>query len=138
MKPNTIDFVYPENWSVEYIPSLNAINLYDLYGEGTARERSQIFIRSFDADQFLTLPTVQIYSTKEETVGPGKYTARRYDIEKKSDVPNFSDQPLWRNKRHFVTDFRAAEGKTRYYVVAKNSELDQEVYEQVLASMEVK
>lgn len=133
-----IDFVYPENWSVEYVPSLNAINLYDLYGGGIARERSQLFIRYFDASDFLTLPSVMIHSTTDLTVGEGDYIARRYDIEKKDGVADFTGQPSWRNQRHFVTDFRATEGRTRYYVVAANPELDPTIYEEVLQSLVIK
>lgn len=133
-----IDFEYPSTWSVEYVPSLNAINLYDLYGEGTALERSQMFIRYFDASDFLTLSTVTIHSTEDLQIGEGDYVARRYDIEKKSGVPDFVGQPSWRNRRHIVTDFRYQEGKTRYYVVAKNPELDSSIYEEVLESMIIK
>ncbi|MEK7615572.1 MAG: M23 family metallopeptidase [Patescibacteria group bacterium] len=132
-----IEFVMPGDWDVEYIPSLQALNLYTRHGEGTARQRSQMLIRYFDADTFLTLPTVTVYSTEETTVGKEGYTARRYEIEKKSTVADFVDQPSWRNKRHVVTDFRAKEGKARYFVVAANPELDPKIYADFLASMEV-
>ena len=49
--------------------------------------------------------------------------------------PDFKDQPTWRNGSHLVTDFRGGEGRTRYYVVASNPTLDEEVYQEVLASM---
>ena len=133
-----IDFTYPNDWGVEYVPSLNAINLYELSGDGIARERSQIFIRYFDASDFLTLGTVMIHSTQDLFVGEAEYSARRYDIEKKTTVANFADQPSWRNARHFVTDFRSTEGMTRYYVVAANPELDTQVYERILKSMLIK
>lgn len=71
-------------------------------------------------------------------MGTGDYVARQYDIEKNADVADFADQPSWRNERHIVTDFRSAEGYTRYYVVAANPELDPEVYEEFLASMTIK
>lgn len=133
-----IDFAVPASWDVEYIPSLNALNLYSLNGAGTARERSQILIRYFDASQFLTLNTVTIHEQTDLIVGVEDYVARRYDIEKKPGVPDFSDQPSWRNKRHIVTDFRKSDGRTRYYVVAANPELDRETYEFVLKSMWIK
>ncbi|MEK7620243.1 MAG: M23 family metallopeptidase [Patescibacteria group bacterium] len=134
----SIEFDVPAGWDIEYIPSIQSLNLYTLAGEGVARERSQIFIRYFDASSFLTLSTVTIHSTEDLTVGTGDYVARQYDIEKNADVADFADQPSWRNERHIVTDFRSAEGYTRYYVVAANPELDPEVYEEFLASMTIK
>lgn len=133
-----LDFVLPDGWDVEYVPSIESLNLYTLSGEGTARERSQIFIRYFDASSFLTLSTVEIYSTKDLVVGVHDYIARQYDIEKKPGVANFVDQPSWRNERHIVTDFKDADGYTRYYVVAKNPALDESIYQDVLSSMEIK
>lgn len=132
-----LDFIIPAGWDVEYVPQIQALNLYRVTGSGTARERSQIFIRYFDADQFLTLPTVTIHNTEDRTVGTGNYTARRYDVEKKSGVPDFPHQPAWRNRRHIVTDFRASSGRTRYYVVAANPDLPSIAYEQFLKSVEI-
>ncbi len=133
-----ISFDIPVAWEVEYIPSLEALNLYTLSGKGLARERSQILIRYFDANQFLTLNTVTVYSTEELTVAQGTYTARRYDIEKKPNIASFKDQPSWRNQRHFVTDFRGAdEGRMRYYVIAARPDLNPTVYEKILESMEI-
>lgn len=131
-----VRFRIPEGWEVEYIPSIQSLNLYTVSGNGTARERSQMFIRYFDASSFLTLSTVEIYSSEDRTVGKG-YTARRYDIEKKPGVADFADQPYWRNTRHIVTDFRAEEGYTRYYVVAMNPDIDPDMYEHILGSMTV-
>ncbi|PJE76672.1 hypothetical protein COV05_03265 [Candidatus Uhrbacteria bacterium CG10_big_fil_rev_8_21_14_0_10_48_16] len=130
-----IDFEIPYGWDIEYIPSIQALNLYTLSGEGTARERSQILIRYFDASSFLTLSNVTIHSVEDAVIGIGDYVARRYDIEKKSGITDFADQPSWRNERHRVTDFRLEEGYTRYYVVAGHPDLDPVVYETVLASM---
>lgn len=133
-----LDFEVPAGWDIEYIPSIQSLNLYTLEGEGTARERSQVLIRYFDASSFLTLSTVTIHSTTDLMVGIDDYTARRYDIEKKAGVVDFVDQPSWRNGRHLVTDFRGTEEHTRYYVVAANPALDVAVYESLLASMTIK
>ncbi|MEK7105511.1 MAG: hypothetical protein AAB865_02415 [Patescibacteria group bacterium] len=132
-----LEFTIPANMDVEYIPSLEALNIFSLDGDGSTRDRSMIFIRYFDASQFLTLSSVNVYETVETTVGREGYTARRYDIEKKSNVPDFVDQPDWRNLRHYVTDFRGSDGHTRYFVVAANPALDPAVYEAVLASMKI-
>ncbi|MEK7529955.1 MAG: M23 family metallopeptidase [Patescibacteria group bacterium] len=130
-----IDMEIPAAWDVEWVPSLEAWNLYDSRGAGSARERSQLFVRYFDAEKFLTLSTVAIHAATDVTVGQGRYTARRYDIEKKPGVPDFADQPSWRNKRHVVTDFRDKEGFTRYFVVAARPDLNQKTYERVLSSV---
>lgn len=131
-----LNFDMPSDWDVEYIPSLQALNLYSVSGSGTARERSQIFIRYFDADKFLTLSTVDVLKTDDLTVGKN-YGGKQYEIQKKSGVANFIDQPSWRNAKHIVTDFRDKEGMARYYVVAKNPTLDMETYARVLKSMEI-
>lgn len=132
-----LDFQIPNTWDVEYIPSLDALNLYVTTGEGTARERSQILVRYFDASDFQTLSTVNVISTETTTVGADAYDARRYEIIKKSGVADLADQPLWRNAQHVVTDFRAEEGFTRFYVVASNPDLDATVYQHVLDTMDV-
>lgn len=132
-----LDFQIPDDWDVEYISSLDALNLYEVSGEGTARERSQVLIRYFDAGDFQTLSTVNVISTEEVTVGADGYDARRYEIIKKSGVADFADQPAWRNAQHVVTDFRAEEGFSRFYVVAANPDLDSETYQHILDTMEV-
>ncbi len=130
-----LSFTIPEGMEVEYIPSLEALNIFTLSGQGSARERSQLLIRYFDASQFLTLQTVDVLETTESTVGAGNYTAKQYLIQKKAGVPDFVDQPAWRNTKHTVTDFRGAEGPTRYYVVAANPDLEREIYQRILDSM---
>lgn len=139
-----LDFELPAHWDVEYIPQIQSLSLFDARGEGTARERSQVLIRFFDARDFLTLDTVEIFSTEDVEVGGDSYggtketyAARRYDIEKKPGVREFPFQPSWRNERHIVTDFRGEDRFTRYFVVAANPELDEEVYERVLSSMRI-
>ncbi len=119
-----VSFPIPSGWEVEYVPSLPALNLYTLAGSGSARERSQIFIRYFDSTRFETLSMVTVHGTADTLVGTGQYAAKRYDIEKKPGVPDFMHQPAWRNRRHHVTDFRGQEGRTRYYVVATHPDLD--------------
>ncbi len=132
-----LDFEMPGSWDVEWVPSIKSWNLYDTRGDGIARERSQVFIRYFDASSFLTLSTVTIHEQTDLTVGKEDYTARRYDIEKNVGVRDFPEQPSWRNERHVVTDFFGENGFTRYYVVAANPELDVEIYERILESMTI-
>ncbi len=127
----------PKGWEAEYIPSRKALNLFSLSGTDTARSRSQMYISFFDADQFQTLTTVNVLSTKDLQVGQGAYTTKRYEIEKKANVATFSDQPSWRNIKHIVTDLRAKDGQTRYFAFAKNPDLDESTYQQVLASIKL-
>jgi hypothetical protein len=70
-------------------------------------------------------------------LGQENYIARRYDIEKNAGVADFADQPSWRNERHVVTDFRAGDGYTRYFVVAANPDLDPKVYETFLKRVKI-
>jgi murein DD-endopeptidase MepM/ murein hydrolase activator NlpD len=132
-----ISFLVPEGHEVEYVPSIQSLNIFSMQGEGSARERSQVFIRYFDASDFLTLSTVTIHETRDLIVGEGDYTAREYDIEKNEGVTNFLNQPIWRNERHIVTDFRERDGFTRYYVVAANPDLDPSIYQEVLDSLKI-
>lgn len=133
----SLRFVVPNGMEVEYVDSIQALNIYAKDGPDTSLDRSQIFIRYFDADRFLTLSTVNIYSTSDLAIGKGNYVARQYDIEKKTGVPNFAGQPSWRNARHTVTDTRKKAGRTRYYVLAKNPELDQRIFDEFLAGLEI-
>lgn len=128
----------PSTWSAESVASIEAINLYDPTAEGTNNlEKSQIFIRYFSANQFLTLQTVTIHSKIDLTVN--SRPAVRYDIEKKSSVANFGNQPLWRSQRHIVTDVRVSDtNPSVFYVIAKRPDLDQAVYDQFLADFQVK
>lgn len=132
-----LQFTIPTDWEVEYIPARKALNLFSIRGEGTARDRSQMYISYFDASQFLTLTTVNVLSTQDLKIGQENYVAKRYEIEKKANVASFEEQPGWRNGKHFVTDLRRQEGKTRYYALAKNPSLAENIYQQVLASIKL-
>lgn len=125
----------PNNWQAEAITSINAINIFDptISGENNL-EKSQIFIRFFEANSFLTLNTVTIYA-KENTIINAR-PAVVYDIEKKSNVANFVSQPLWRSQRHIVTDIRTSDSNpTIFYVIAKSPNLDQEIYDNFLNNL---
>jgi len=127
----------PSGWDIEYIPSIQALNLFEITGSGTARERSQIFIQFYDAEDFQTLPTVGVFSQEDLSISPKAYKARRYEIEKRVTVLPFRDQPNWRNHRHIITDIQTGSGLNRYYEVASNPKLDPVVYEQILASIRI-
>lgn len=129
----------PATWQVEYIPAIEAINIYDPEIEidneaSSTLEQSQIFIRYFSANDFLTLSTVTIHSRTTTEIN-GR-PAVVYDIEKKPGVANFPAQPVWRNTRHGVTDIRSTDSNpTVFYVFAKNPELDQTVFDTVVESV---
>lgn len=133
-----LSFTVPAGMEIEYVPAIQSLNVFSVMGDGSARERSQIFIRYFDASDFLTLNSVTIHQTEDLTVGGENYPARRYDIEKKSGFADFPEQPAWRNERHIVTDTRKSSGLARYFVIAKNPDLDMRVYEQFLDGVELK
>ncbi|MEK7542641.1 MAG: M23 family metallopeptidase [Patescibacteria group bacterium] len=132
-----IEFLIPEAWEVEYDDSARILNLFKLEGKGSARERSQILFTYFDASQFLTLSTVTIHEVLGLKIGKENYTAKKYDIEKRQGAPSFQDQPSWREERHIAIDFRKQDGHARYYSIAKNPELDEEIFQRVLASIKI-
>ena len=127
----------PVGWQAEAVPEIDAINFYDPASEdNTSLEQSQIFIRNFRANSFLTLATVTIHSRENLTIN--NRPAVRYDIEKKPGVPNFPNQPSWRNRRHIVTDIRVSDkNPSVFYVIAKRPELDQKIYQQFLKDLAV-
>lgn len=127
----------PEAWQAESVSVIEAISLYDPVVAGASNlEKSQIFIRYFTANDFLTLGSVTIHSRDSLTIG-GR-PAVRYDIEKKPGVANFSSQPAWRNGRHIVTDIRtSSQNPSIFYVIAKRPDLDSETYESFLQSLQV-
>lgn len=115
-----LSFTLPAGWAVEYVPQIESLNLFNLELDGirtqTARGRSKIFIRTFTADRFLTLSTVDIRTT--ETLEINGRDARRYRITKRPEVPDFSYQPVWRNQPHTVVDIRRNPGRSVFYVIA--------------------
>ncbi|TSC66174.1 MAG: metalloendopeptidase-like membrane protein [Candidatus Berkelbacteria bacterium Gr01-1014_85] len=120
----------PSDWQVEYLSDIDSLNLYSKTASGSNKlEQSQILIRNFVADKFLTLSTVKIYQTTDRVIN-GRL-ARQYDIEKKPEAASFKGQPSWRNLRHQVVDVQVGR---RYYVIAKSPDLDNQLFEQILAT----
>ena len=124
--------IIPPAWQVEAITSLEAINLYNPDAPDISTlEQSQIFIRFFTANQFLTLSTVDILEQHDLTINDRP--ARRYDIVKQKSVPPFKGQPSWRNEQHLVTDVRVSDASPAvFYVIAKRPDLDDDIYQQFL------
>lgn len=127
----------PSAWEVEAIAAIEAINIYNPKASGSNNlEKSQIFIRTFTANSFLTLSTVTIHSRQELTLTTRP--AVRYDIEKKPTIAAFINQPSWRSLRHIVTDIRVSnENPSIFYVIASRPDLDSNTYEEFLASIDV-
>ncbi len=137
LNQSTYDFsvVVPSTWQVTYIEQADALNFFDPNAEGENNlDRSQIFVRSFRASGFETLATVDIHS-RESKIYRGR-AAFRYDIEKKANVSDFPNQPLWRNQRHIVTDIRTSEeSPALFYVIAKRPDLTDAIYQQFVESL---
>lgn len=123
-----------ETWQGEYVPEIEAINIYDTQASGGPLEKSLIFIRKFHASDFLTLATVNILEREETEINGRK--AIRYLIEKKSGVADFPHQPDWRSARHTVVDIRKSPASpTTFYVFAKAPSLSAEVFQSFLESL---
>jgi len=73
--------ILPEQWVVTYVPELDAISIVD------ADLQSQIFIRNFTANGFLTLSTVTISEQTDKTVKG--HQAIEYEITKKTRGSRF-------------------------------------------------
>lgn len=125
----------PKGWEVEAIAGSEAINFYNPADTGnTNLDKSQIFIRTFRANDFLTLSTVNILKREESTINDR--AAVRYEIEKKVGISNFPNQPAWRNDLHIVTDIRVSvTSPSLFYVVAKNPSVSEDEYQTFLSSM---
>lgn len=125
----------PLSWAIEAIPEIEAINIYDPSAEMESNiEKSQIFIRYFEADSFLTLSTVTIFSQEQKLIGGRE--AILYDIEKREGVSKFPHQPSWRNTRHMVLDVRESDkNPSVFYVIAKRPDLPQEVFDLFISSL---
>ncbi|MBI4359620.1 MAG: M23 family metallopeptidase [Candidatus Jacksonbacteria bacterium] len=125
----------PPSYQVEYVAQLESINIYDPAAEGESiRDKSQIFIRKFSANAFLTLNTVDIFSREEKMVG--RHKAILYDIQKKQSVADFPDQPKWRNERHQVLDVRHAEiNPSIFFVFAYNPALGDAEFQRFINSI---
>lgn len=125
----------PRLWEVEVVPEIEAVNLYDPTAPGaTSREQSQIFLRHFRANDFLTLSTVTIHErTATEIVGRPVVT---YVIEKKPGIADFPHQPSWRNARHRVTDVRLSDTRpSEFLVVGKRPDLPDTLFGSILSSL---
>ncbi|MBI4032246.1 M23 family metallopeptidase [Candidatus Berkelbacteria bacterium] len=135
--PFTFSLEIPTGWQAEAVREIEAISIYDPGAAGDSNlEKSQLFIRHFEANAFLTLQTVTIHDRDETTVD-GR-PAVRYEIEKKSGVTDFPSQPSWRNQRHIVTDVRVTDDNpSTFYVIAKRPDLADTTYQQLLDSLKV-
>ncbi len=126
----------PSDWHVEYIPELTAINVFNPSLEASdTLERSQFFIRQFQANDFLTLSTVTIHAAIPIVVNG--HAGVQYDIEKKPSVADFPGQPAWRSERHTVVDIRFAEtNPSLFYVFGYSPDVDESIFEKFINSLE--
>ncbi len=125
----------PAKWQVEYVPGIESINIYDPAAAGdSVRQQSQIFIRHFTANRFLTLSTVDILQRQETTVRG--HDAVRYEIVKQPGVADFPQQPSWRNQQHDLIDIRLTDNApSPFYVLARNPQLPADDFAQFIDSL---
>ncbi len=125
----------PSTWNIQYVPEIQSVNIYDTAKAGAdPLEKSVIFIRYFSANKFLTLNTVDVLDRKDDEV-QGR-PAVRYEIKKKTSVPDFFKQPGWRNQQHKLVDVRyGPENPSLFYVFAYNPDLPEEDFEKFLESL---
>ena len=118
----------PEGLEVEYVSANKSINIFDPNAEGESNlEKSQLFIRNFRANSFLTLSTVEIIDTANTKIAG--HDAVTYTIKKKSGVANFPNQPAWRNTEHKLVDVRLTKNNpSAFYVFSYNPEFGEEKF----------
>jgi hypothetical protein len=129
-----LDILLPSDWEAQYIENNESIAIAPI-GDMPILERTNIFIRYFDASDFLTLSTVTIHERNHAVIN--NHDVVEYVIEKKSRVKDFPNQPSWRNDLHTVTDIREQDGQSRFYVIAQNPKLDDKTVYYILNSIQV-
>lgn len=121
-------------WQVSYVAPTEAIALFPTGANTNSLDAAQIFIRQFEANDFLTLSTVNVISREQTTVGA--HAAVRYEIEKKSDVAQFANQPAWRSNKHQLIDIRfSTKSPTTFFVVAYDPALGAEKFNAFIAGL---
>lgn len=124
-------------YDVEFIPQSEAVNIFDPnFNNGVTSnfEKSQIFIKYFKADKFLTLSTVDIIEKQPDNING--HPAVRYEIIKKPQAINFPNQPLWRSSQHDLVDIRLnKEGQTFFYVFTRNPSFPKDDFEKFINSL---
>ncbi len=136
----TVDKTYqfsaeiPKGFAVEYISAIDSINIYKPGAGENNLESSQIFIRNFRANSFLTLQTVDI--SKKVEMQQGNHEAVLYKIKKKEGVPNFPNQPSWRNQEHEVLDIRYSNNNpSTFFVFSHTPDFSNEEFETFIGSV---
>ena len=113
----------PEGLEASYVPEIESVNISD-----------KIFIRYFQANDFLTLSTVDILQREQTEINGHK--AVRYEIKKKSGIANFPHQPEWRNAQHKLIDIRFTNlNPSLFYVFAHNPDFDEKEFEKFIDSL---
>lgn len=125
----------PAGWNIEAIPQNESLNIYNSGTYDSVNlENSQIFIRHFEANAFLTLNTVDILERGELIIK--NRPAVKYTIKKRDNIPDFPNQPKWRNELHSVTDIRVSDkNPSVFLVIAKSPELSEEIFEHFLNTL---
>lgn len=124
-----------DGWQIQFVPQTEAINIYDPGAQGSSNlEKSQIFIRYFEANDFLTLSAVDILSSDKTSING--HQAVNYEIIKKPGIADFAFQPSWRSRQHKLTDVRLSDNNPSvFYVISYNPFLDKKVFDSFIDSL---
>ena len=134
-----LDYKFTANianeWQVENIAAIDSINIYDPSSPAINNlDKSQIFIRQFSANDFLTLNTVNVLNREQTKVD--NHRAVQYEIQKKDGVADFPNQPNWRNGKHKLIDVRYNDNNPSiFYVISYNPVLPTEQFEKFITSL---
>ena len=131
-------FVYPEEWEMEYIPSLRAINLFVKQGASSTRDRARIIIRVHASSEASSVPRGRNVVTSEQLVlGKGKYAARKNTLESIDKKVLAAEEPKWLSQTHQLTEIRPKESRKPFYSVAVHPDVDRNIVNVMLSSLEI-
>ncbi len=136
-----LSFELPPDWDVEYVPSTNALNLYQVSGSGTAMSRSQMMIWSVKATDFLApVPGANVLVATDAVVGDESYPARVYAVSPTLTAEEYQDKNFDHSKddSRVITEFYRV-GDSRVYLIEANTEhvTDWAEPERVLATLHI-
>ncbi len=124
-----------ENWEYERVLGGNALNIYDpLVEQGSSLEKSKIFVKFFQASDFLKSESFNALSREDREINGRR--AVEYILSKKENAPTLNGEPSWRGETHKTVDIRLyPENPSPFFVFAKSPGLSDSEFERFLRSV---
>lgn len=111
-----LNFWIPGNMGIEYIPQIDALNIFDLSGQGPARERAQFLIFNLQQADPTKVAGYNVETFATSTLESGaQTTATRLT---KTPVAPIANQPTWRAATTWALAVTSPDGSRHYLVIA--------------------